>query len=31
MFMDSNQAFSSTIERKEDKYVCWEPKYELWN
>jgi len=29
--MDSNEAFSSTIERKEDKHVFWEPKYELSN
>ena len=30
MFMGLNGAFSSMMERKEDKYVLWEYIYELW-
>ena len=28
--MGFNRAFSSIMERKEDKYVLWEYIYELW-
>ena len=28
--MEFNRAFSSIMERKEDKYVSWEHIYELW-
>jgi len=28
--MDFNGAFSSIMERKEDKYLFWELTYEFW-
>jgi len=30
IFMGFNGAFSSIMERKEDKYIFWEYIYELW-